>query len=227
MSLRVVFSGIVALGLTFLIFSTASAQRFNPGMQRMQSVKTGGTLVAVATDRIQISTNTNQKTVVMIRPETEVSVTGTAQPDYLKSGVNVEFVAEVDQKHVCKDKIVKLLVVSLTSERPAGLFAPEFATPDKKGDKGGLDEEKAKPPAQRRPRRCAGQGAEGQAGRRCVGRRFLFRQAQQGARGRGAVPRHVHRAGDDQNVQGRQDYRVRRPRADDQGRAERRRHDRR
>ena len=34
-----------------------------------------------------------------------MSVTGTAEQDYLKSGVTVEFVAEVDKTHTVKDKI--------------------------------------------------------------------------------------------------------------------------
>ena len=107
--------------------------------QQPKPIKAGGTLVSVSQNQIQLSTNTNQKMFVMIRPETEVSVTGTAEQDYLKSGVNVEFVAEVDKTHTVKEKIVKLLIVSPTTERPAGLFAPDLATPSKseKGENGG------------------------------------------------------------------------------------------
>ena len=36
---------------------------------------------------------------VMVGPDTEVSVTGTAEQDYLKPGVTVEFVADIDKAH--------------------------------------------------------------------------------------------------------------------------------
>ena len=165
----------------------------------------------------------------MVGPETEVSVTGTAEQDYLKSGVTVEFVAEVDKTHTVKEKIVKLLIVSPTTERPVGLFAPEFATPSKseKGEKGG-EGVKPLPPdpgsaTRRRPRDEGGR----QEGSRSVRRRSVGQQARQNTEQRPAVSRHVHRAGNDQDVQGRQDHRLGRPRPDDQGRIGQRRHDRR
>ena len=83
-------------------------------------------LVQVGQGQLQLSTNMNQTIFVMVGPNTEVSVTGKAEPDYLKSGVNVEFVAEVDKTHTVKDKIIKMLIVTPTTERPAGLFAPSL-----------------------------------------------------------------------------------------------------
>ena len=62
---------------------------------------------------------------VMLGPETEVSVTGSAEQDYLKSGVTVEFVAEIDKTHTVKEKIIKMIIFTPTTEGP-GLFAPEF-----------------------------------------------------------------------------------------------------
>ena len=145
MSLRVLSSGVVALGLALLTVSTAPAQF--PGNRRQQPqmdpIKTGGMLVLAGQDRLQLSTNTNQKILVMVRPDTEVSVTGTAELDYLKAGVVVEFVAEVDKLHKVKDEIIKMTVITPTAERPLGLSAPTFDAPEKKGEKN----EKAKPPA--------------------------------------------------------------------------------
>ena len=150
MSLRVLSFGIVGLVLASLMVSTAHAQppNFNRAMQqqqqqRMQPIRTVGTLVLAGQNQIQISTNTNQKILVMVGPTAEVSVTGTAEQDYLKSGVSVEFVAEVEKTRTVKEKISHLLVITLTTDQPAGLFPPESATPTKKGEKG--NGEKAKP----------------------------------------------------------------------------------
>jgi hypothetical protein len=105
----------------------------------MEPVKGGGTFVMANGNQIQLSTNTNQPMFVMVGPETEVSVTGSAEQDYLKSGVTVEFVAELDKTRTVKEKIVKLRVISPTTQ--AGLFAPEFVA----STKGDADGGKAKP----------------------------------------------------------------------------------
>ena len=138
MSLRVPSSRVAALGLALLIVSTAEAQfprRPSPQQQHMQPIKTGGMLVLAGQNQLQLSTNTNQKILVMVQPDTEVSITGTAEMDYLKSGVTVEFVAEVDKLHKIKDKIIKMTIVTPTTDRPLGLSAPTFDAPEKKGDK--------------------------------------------------------------------------------------------
>ena len=142
MSLRLLASGFVALGVALLIVSPASAQlqrNRNPGMQ-MQPIKTGGTFIAGAQNQIQLSTNQGQTIYVVVRNDTQVSVTGTAEQDYLKSGVTVEFVGEVDKTHTVKDKITHLLIVSPTTDRPVGLFPPEFATAKKKPAEDGEEE---------------------------------------------------------------------------------------
>jgi hypothetical protein len=151
MSLRVLSSGLVALGVALSIVSTAVAQGTqqqcaachagaarNPAVQQpqIQPIKTGGALVATGQNQIQLSTGVNQTLLVMTGPNTQVSVAGTAEQDYLKSGVTVEFVAEVDKTHAVKEKIGHLLIVSPTTDRPIGLFPPESATPEKKGEKG-------------------------------------------------------------------------------------------
>jgi len=140
MSFRILSSGVVVFSVAFLAVSTALAQRNNnPAMQQrmqgMQPIKTGGTLIAATPSQIQIATNTNQTMYVMVMPSTQISVTGTAEQDYLKSGVTVEFVAEVAKGGAVKDKISHLVVVTPTTERPVGLYPPESAAPDKKGDK--------------------------------------------------------------------------------------------
>ncbi len=105
-------------------------------MQQPQRIKISGTLVSASPNQIQLSTNTNQTIYVMIVPDTQVSATGTAEQDYLKSGVAVEFVADVVKGGAVKEKIKRLTVFSPTTDRPVGLFPPDFSIPDKKVEKG-------------------------------------------------------------------------------------------
>ncbi len=160
MSPRVLSSGVVALGVVLLTVSSALAQRnFNPGMR---PVKYSGTLTTVEQNRIQLSTNTNQTILVMIGSDAEVSVTGTADKEYLnsKSKLIVEFVADVDKGDkgfMVKDKLDHLTIVTPTADRPVGLSAAEFATPEKKGEKG--DKPKAKEVQADPPAPAAGEAA--------------------------------------------------------------------
>jgi hypothetical protein len=148
MSLRVFSLGYVTLGVVLLLVSTAQAQlpqNRNQAMQqqqllqRLQPVKTLGTLVAATADRLQLSNNQNQTIFVAIGPDTQVSVTGTAEQDYLKSGVTVEFLAEVAKGGTVKEKIDHLVIVSPTDDRPVGLFSPQSL--EKKEEKGAKAEE--------------------------------------------------------------------------------------
>jgi hypothetical protein len=140
MLLRIVSSAFVALSVVLLLGSTAKAQfpprNRNQVMQQPQRIKISGTLVAVAQNQVQLTTNTNQTIYVMIVPETEVSVTGTAEQDYLKSGVAVELVADVAKGGAVKEQIKRLTVFSPTADRAVGLFPPDFSIPDKKDDNG-------------------------------------------------------------------------------------------
>ena len=134
MSLRNYSLGVIALVIAVLTPMPALAQ--HPGMHT-QEIKTEGTVVALNQNQLQLTTNTKQTVFVMFGPNTQVSVTGKAEESYLKAKVNVEFVADVEKGGTVKDKVFKMLIVSPTSDRPLGLFAPEFATPakSKKGDK--------------------------------------------------------------------------------------------
>ena len=146
MSLRVLSSGVVALGVALLTVSPALAHCETAilacsSMQPSRpAARWSGRPEPDPTDD-----EYEPDDFVRIGPDTEVSVTGTAEQEYLKSGVIVEFVAEVDKAHVVKEKIDHLTIVSSTTDRPAGLSPPEFATAENKGEKG--DE--------RRPSRCA------------------------------------------------------------------------
>jgi hypothetical protein len=147
MSRPILLALVVAGSFSLLFASSASAQVYNRNQamkqqqqqQRSQRIKTGGTFVSGNTSQIQITTNTNQSIAVTLGPKTEVSVSGTAEQDYLKSGVIVEFVAEVAKGGAVAEKISHLVVVSPSTDRPAGLYPPESTVLGKKIEK----EEKA------------------------------------------------------------------------------------
>ena len=159
MSLRVLSLGFVTPIATLLMFSTAQAQLQRYGnqalqqqqmqqmqMQQMQPIKSVGKLVTANANQIEIKNGEGQTVYVMIGQDTEVSVTGAADLDYLKSGVTVEFLAEVAKGGTVKQKIAHLSVVTPTTDRPIGLLSPDtIALDQKKAAKD--DEEKANPVA--------------------------------------------------------------------------------
>ena len=104
-----------------------------------------GTVVAISGNQIQVSTHGNQTIYVMVPANAEVSVTGTADQDYLKSKgkILVEFTAEISKGekggYVAKDKIDSLTIVSPDGDRPIGLYPGEATPKKKKGDKGAKD----------------------------------------------------------------------------------------
>jgi hypothetical protein len=152
MSLPTKVSRFIALGIPLLMVAPVFAQPRPRGsmMQQQQahSASKEGKLISTGQNQIQMSTDKNETCYVMVGPKTDVSVTGTAEQDYLKSGVMVEFVAEIDKTHTAKEKIIHLYIVSSASDRPAGLFPPDFSVPEKKGKKGDDGAaEPSKPPA--------------------------------------------------------------------------------
>ena len=70
-----------------------------------------------------MSTRNGQTINVVVTASTNVLLTGSATADFIKPGVAVEFTAEVDKNHVVAEKVTSLTVVTLTTERPAGLGA--------------------------------------------------------------------------------------------------------
>ena len=244
MSLRVLSLGFVTPIATLLLFSTAQAQLQRYGnqavqqqqmqqMQQLQPVKSVGKLVSANPNQIQLTNGAGQTVDVMIGEDTEVSVTGKADPDYLKSGVTVEFLAEVAKGGTVKEKITHLSVVTPT-DRPIGLLSADtFALDQKKAGK--EDEEKADPVA---PDNVAAKASPAKAapakGSKSGKNDDLFGSTPAAKTTNAAksgslpqTPRHVHGAGNDQVEQERQHHAGGRSRPDDQGRPGRRRHDRR
>jgi hypothetical protein len=119
-------------------FPAAAQQRNmrNPGMMPMTSRPIKGTLISATANQVQMANDAKQTIYAMVGPNTKVSVTGTAEREYLKAGMSVEFVANVAKGGAVKDKIDHLTLVTITSDRPAGLLPPEVGATEKKGSKG-------------------------------------------------------------------------------------------
>jgi hypothetical protein len=143
MSRRSSIHGLLAIALALLAAIPAFAQPFrrgNPGMMQPQVPRTyKGTLVSAAGGQIQITVD-SKPLYVMIGQSTDVSVTGSAEAEYLKPGLEVEFVAEVAKGGVVSQKVDHLTLVTTSTDRPSGLLPPEDAS---SGKKGGKDEQAA------------------------------------------------------------------------------------
>lgn len=144
MSSRPPFLAVPALALALLAAIPAFAQpwgrRGNPGMMKpLQSKTYKGTLVSASGGQLQILVD-SKPLMVMMGQNTDVSVTGSAEPEYLRPNLEVEFVAEVAKGGVVKEKVDHLTLVTISTDRPSGLLPPETS----KGKKDAKDEQ---PPA--------------------------------------------------------------------------------
>ncbi len=146
MSRRIAVSGVFAFVLSLVNIFPAAAQPFRRGNQNMappKAVSLKGTLVSASANQLQITVD-SKPVYVAIGQDTEVSITGMAEPEYLKSGMGVEFVAEVAKGGVVSEKLDHLTLVTISStDRPSGLLPPSEGASKKKGDK----DDKAQPPA--------------------------------------------------------------------------------
>ncbi|MGA2031234.1 MAG: hypothetical protein ABSG68_03170 [Thermoguttaceae bacterium] len=94
-----------------------------------------GTFEMPAANGFRITGAMGQPLMVMIQPATEVHFTGTASVDYLKPGMYVEFVAELDEKGAGKTKVKAVAVIGPTQE--VGILPPEAAGAGRKSAAGG------------------------------------------------------------------------------------------
>jgi hypothetical protein len=87
-----------------------------------------GNVEIFGTDGLKMKTGNGWVT-VNIAPGAKVQYSNKATIDFLKAGVAVEFTAEVDAKHNVKNAVKQLTVVSLTTDRGAGLFPEGSSQP--------------------------------------------------------------------------------------------------
>lgn len=82
-----------------------------------------GTVQAVSSSGLMMKEG-DTPIMVGMNSQTEIHVTGTAEPGYLAPKMFVEFVADLSATGESKDKIDKLSICSPSSDRPAGLSEP-------------------------------------------------------------------------------------------------------
>jgi hypothetical protein len=105
-------------------------QGLQPGMQQglqqgMQGVPfdATGTLEAIGSGRIKIIDSAGNERILIVNQQTTVKTTGEATAEFLKPGLCVEFTAEVDAKGKVSTKVDELSIVTVTKEKPAGVFS--------------------------------------------------------------------------------------------------------
>lgn len=126
---RQLVSMCVLLGLA----AAADAQRqlgrqgrdFRPPMEKFAGK---GTIEGIARDRIQILTDTDQRWMIFIDEKTVVHVVGTAEADFLRPGLWVQFTADFDKRGKAKDKVKKLAIFTPRQQMDIG-FWPEGMVP--------------------------------------------------------------------------------------------------
>ena len=101
----------------------------NQGQQGPRPMGRRGTIQQIVPDGMVMSTRNGQTINVVVTASTNVRLTGSATADFIKPGVAVEFTAEVNENHVVAEKVTSLTVVTLTTERPAGLGAKGSEAP--------------------------------------------------------------------------------------------------
>jgi hypothetical protein len=118
-----------------------------PGMQGAPFEATG-TLEAFSQGKVKMTDAAGTERIINTDKQTVVKVTGEAAVEYLKTGLCVEFKADVDGKGNVSGKVEELTIVTVSKEKPAGVF-PEGGETPKAGlsVKAKKDKEKATTPA--------------------------------------------------------------------------------
>jgi len=127
---RFFLAAVFVLCLPALLQAQYNPYRSPAGRQQaaLQPMEISGTIRVVARSGIAVTNSNNQTWRVAIVPATKVQagtkvqVTGTTTADSLRSGLIVEFTAEIDSRGAIQGKVDALTVTSLTREKQMGVF---------------------------------------------------------------------------------------------------------
>ncbi len=111
--------GLLLASLVLAWSAPVYAQRISMG----RATNPRGTVEKIVAGGVVMTTKDGQALNVVVTQATKLHLTGSATADFIKQGVAVEFTAEVDKTRTVKEKVASLTVVTLSTERPAGLFA--------------------------------------------------------------------------------------------------------
>jgi len=125
----------LAACLLWVLPAAVYAQQFNPRARNqpkrpaMERFAADGTIEMVAPGRILMLSASNQKWMIWLHREAEISVTGTAEADFLKAGHFIEFTATLDKRGNVKEKIAELTITTPSQTHPLGVW-PGALAPD-------------------------------------------------------------------------------------------------
>jgi hypothetical protein len=102
---------------------TAQQRQQQQQQQAMTMLDVSGRIEALAAGRIQMRTDSNEKWMIVLNPQTKVQVTGEVGADFLRPGLFVQFKADVDKRGVAADKIEELTIVTPSQEKSSGNFS--------------------------------------------------------------------------------------------------------
>ncbi len=115
-----------------LVVAEAEAQRRGP-KPKMARFAAQGAVQAVRPGAIQLLTNTNQTWIVFVDPKAKISVTGTAEPDFLKPGMFVQFSVELDKRGKARSPVGELTIFTPSEAAQIGIW-PVDAVPEEGED---------------------------------------------------------------------------------------------
>jgi hypothetical protein len=117
-----------------------AAQRAQQQQQRQQNqeaqqakpdtVTIEGTIQTATSKQLQVTDNKGKKWTILGHKGTKLTITGTANPEFLHPDLTLQFTASVDDKNAVKDKVGELTVVTASEENKPGIEA-EAAAGDK------------------------------------------------------------------------------------------------
>jgi hypothetical protein len=124
---RLLLAGILLACLA----APGSAQGINRRLQQQQQqpgmnapiMDVQGTIEGVMRGGIVVAGNDNKMFRVAVPATAKIHVTGTATPDYLQTGMQVEFKGELDDQGALKESVDKLAIVG--PDKQPGFFPPD------------------------------------------------------------------------------------------------------
>lgn len=115
---------LAALGSGALVASSALAQGQGWIPPDAQVYENEGTVMGVVPGGIQMLTERDSAWLIQVVPrQSQVKVTGTAEPGFLRSGLFVKFSGEIDAKGVLQGEVKEMEIVTPAGKNSMGVFA--------------------------------------------------------------------------------------------------------
>ena len=124
---------LLAAFVGLIVVAEAEAQRQGP-KPKMARFAAQGVVQAVRPGAIQLLTNTNQTWIVFVDPKAKISVTGTAEADFLKPGLFVQFSVELDKRGKAQAPVGELTIFTPSEQAQIGIWPVDSVPEDEDED---------------------------------------------------------------------------------------------